>query len=202
MGSADEAAAETAPLRALPQTFTYSQAKAAGLSDRRIYRLRDQGAIAAIGRGLYRRNDAEVADVDLLEIARRASSATLCLTTALARHQLIDEIPARIDVALPRGQHQPATAAPVSWHSFDRATFHIGRNELRLDAETSIGLYSPERSIIDAIRLRHSEGSELAYLALRRWLRRGGSSPSQLLTMSRRFPRAERPLREALEILL
>lgn len=189
-------------LRMLPATFSYSQARNAGLSQRQLYRLRDQGLIESIGWGLYRRRDAEMVDVDLLEIAQRASSATLCLTTALARHGLTDEIPSSIDVALPRGQHRPATSAPVAWHSFDRATFEVGRTELPLDPETSIGLYDPERSIIDAIRLRHREGPELAYTALRRWLRRRGASPSELLAMARRFPNAERPLREALEILL
>ncbi|HEX5542390.1 MAG TPA: type IV toxin-antitoxin system AbiEi family antitoxin domain-containing protein [Micromonospora sp.] len=202
MGSGDEAGAENASLRVLPATFSYSQALDAGLSERRLYRLRDQGVIESIGRGLYRRHDADAADIDLIEIARRASSATLCLTTALARHGLTDEIPARIDVALPRGRHRPATSAPVAWHAFAPATFEIGRTELALDEETSIGLYSPERSIVDAIRLRHQEGPELAYTTLRRWLRRRGASPTELLATARRFPNAERALREALEILL
>jgi len=187
----------------LPATFTYTQARSRGISERSLYRLRDAGLIEAIGRGLYRRADADTStDIDLLEIARRAPRATLCLTSALARHGLTDVIPATIEVALPRGQHKPATAAPVTWHLFDPDTFEIGRTELRLDEETSIGLYGPERSIIDAVRLRHLEGPELGYSALKRWLNRRGSSPSELLTMARRFPQAERALREALEILL
>ena len=202
MGSPDETGAERAWLQMLPATFSYSEALRAGLSERRLYRLRDQGVLESIGWGLYRRHDDGEADVDLIEIARRAPSATLCLTTALARHGLTDEIPSRIDVALPRGRHRPVTSAPVAWHWFDRATFEIGRTELPLDPETSIGLYSPERSIIDAMRLRHREGPELAYTALRRSLSRRGASPAQLLAMARKFPNAERALREALEILL
>ncbi|MFE9653249.1 type IV toxin-antitoxin system AbiEi family antitoxin domain-containing protein [Micromonospora sp. NPDC006431] len=202
MGHADESAAERRGLRDLPLTFTYSQAMAAGVSRRRLYRMRDQGSIEVVGRGLYRRHDTEVVDIDLIEIARRAPLATLCLATALARHGLIDEIPSRIDVALPRGQHRPATTAPVAWHLFDPATFGIGRTDLPLDSETSIGLYGPERSIIDAVRLRHREGPDLAYAALKRWLRRRGAAPSKLLAMARHFPQVERPLREALEILL
>jgi hypothetical protein len=165
--------------------------------------MRDSGLIEAIGRGLYRRTDiGQSTDIDLLEIARRAPGATLCLTTALARHGLTDEIPATIDVALPRGQHRPATTAPITWHLFDPNTFDIGRTELALDAHSSIGLYGPDRSIIDAIRLRHREGSELGYNALKRWLGRPGSSPAELLSMALRFPQAEKALRQALEILL
>jgi hypothetical protein len=42
-----------------------------------------------------------------------------------------------------------------------------------------------KRSIIDAARLRHREGPELAYGALRRWLRQPGPSPAELLAMAR-----------------
>jgi hypothetical protein len=115
---------------------------------------------------------------------------------------LTDEIPNTIDVALPRGQHRPAVVAPITWHLFDRATFDVGRTELPVDPITSIGIYGPERCIIDAIRLRHREGSDLAYGALRRWLRRPGATPSDLLRMASDFPAVSKALREALEILL
>ena len=190
-------------LVALPATFTYSEARRGGLSERQLYRLRDDGVIEAVGRGLFRRTDANtLADVDLLGIARRAPAATLCLTSALARHGLTDEIPATIDVALPRGTYRPAVRAPVTWHLFDPHTFQIGRTTVPLDEQTSIGLYDAPRSIIDAARLRHREGSELVYGALSRWLSLRGSSPSELLAMARRFPQSERTLREAMEILL
>jgi hypothetical protein len=191
------------PIQGLESTFTHAQARRAGMSDRTLYRLRDTGEIQAIGHGLYRRNDIDTpADIDLLEIARRAPRATLCLTTALARHGLTDEIPERIDIALPRGRHRPTTTAPVTWHLFDPDTFDTGRADLALDEYTTIGLYGPERSIVDAIRLRHREGPELGYTALKRWLRRPGSSPAELLAIARGFPQAERALREALEIML
>ena len=192
-----------AVLAQLPLTFTYSQARRAGISDHLLYRMRDSGLIENVGTGLYRRADrAGSADVDLLEIAHRAPNATICLTSALARHGLSDEIPARIDVALPRGQHRPVVEAPAVWHHFDPATFEVGRTLIKIDEETSLGLYGPARSIVDAVRLRHVEGNELGLVALRRWLRRPGSSPSELLAVASRFPRAEKTIRHALEVLL
>jgi hypothetical protein len=198
--SADHAAEKA--LAGLPATFSYTEARAGGLSDRRLYALRDAGVIEQLGRGLFRRADsAGEADPDLLEIAHRAPRATLCLTTALARHGLSDTIPARIDVALPRGQRRPRTQAPVMWHAFAPDTFDIGRDEVTLTAQTTVGIYSPERCIIDAFRLRHLEGPEVAVEALRRWLRRRGAQPATLLRMARAFPKAEPPLHAALEIL-
>ena len=185
----------------LPATFTYSQARAAGLTKHQLYRLRDRGEIEAIGHGLYRQTSAPLADLDLLTIAERAPQATLCLTSALAEHRLTDTIPAEHDVALPRGTWHPHVDVPVRWHSFSTETFHIGRDRLALDDDTQIGLYNAPRTIIDAFRLRGALGPDLAYEALRRWLRRGGQ-PVELLRVAKSFPRAISPLRQALEVLL
>jgi hypothetical protein len=191
------------PLATLPSTFSFSEARERGLSERRLYALRDAGVLEMLGRGLYRRTDAPIeADTDLLEIAHRAAESTLCLTTALARHGLSDAIPGSIDVALPRGHRHPRTQAPVTWHAFAADTFGIGRDELLLADGVSIGLYSVERCIVDAFRLRHLEGPEVAHEALRRWLRRRGTQPATLLAMARSFPKAGPALRTALEIML
>lgn len=187
----------------LPTVFTYSDARRKGLSERKLYALRDQGDIESVGRGLFRRADTDSdVDMDLLEIAARAPEATLCLVSALARHGLTDLIPSEIDVALPRGHRRPRTHAPVAWHTFSLGTFGIGREELTLTSSMFIGIYGPERCIIDAFRMRHREGPELGITALRRWLAGPGPRPSRLLKMARAFPRVERALREALEVLL
>jgi predicted transcriptional regulator of viral defense system len=192
----------TDPRQLLGDTFRYGEARAAGLSDARLYRLRDTGAILPVGGGVYRWADAPPADIDLIEIAERVPRATLCLESALARHGLIDSIPPAIDVAIPRGNTRPVLQAPCRLHQFDRRTFELGREALDTGGRTSIGIYSPERSIIDIVRTRHLHGNDLAWEALRRWLRRPGSSPAQLIELSKHFARAEPALRNALEILL
>jgi hypothetical protein len=186
----------------LPVTFTYRQARQLGLSKRAVYELRDAGDIETLSRGLYRLRGAELADEDLVEIARRAPTATLCLGTALSRHQLSDEVAAAPDIAVPRGTRTPVTRARARWHRFDPVSFDLGRELLSLEGETVIGLYSAERSIVDAYRLRGREGHDMAHEALRRWLRRPGAQPSSLLELASHLPRGRTPLRHALEILL
>jgi predicted transcriptional regulator of viral defense system len=183
----------------LPDHFRYSGARA-HINERRLRELRAAGLIIQTGRGMYRKATA-AGDDDLIEIAAKAPRASLCLQSALARHDLTDDIPSAIDIALPRHTWPPATRAPVTWHQFDPRTFDIGRATLRLDGNLEIGLYSPERCIIDAYRLRHLEGAETANQALRRWLRQGGQ-PSTLLRDVKEFPHAEPAIRRALEILL
>lgn len=187
---------------AVPTVFTYSKARAAGISAERLYSYRNQGLIDQIGRGLYRWADAPEIDQDLLEVAYRAPRATLCLVTALARHGLTDAIPDRLDVAIPRGQRLPALRPIADIHVFARETFDLGRTEIAVGDKLSIGLYSAERSLIDIIRLRHREGADVAWQALRSWLRRKGAKPAALLSMAKYFHGAEAAVRNALEVVL
>jgi len=186
----------------LPSTFTLSQAREAGLTKKVLYRLRDRGEVEVLARGVYRRADAPERDFDLVPIALRAPEATLCLVTALARHGLSDALIAEPDIALPRGRRPPVATTPVQWHFFQPETFGLERSLIQLDEHVAIGLYSAERSIVDAFRLRGREGRDVANEALRRWLGRRGAEPVRLLELAAQLPRATMPLRNALEVLL
>ena len=98
----------------LPPVFTHADVRSRGISDRQLYEWRDAARIETLGRGIFIRPGLDV-DHDLLEISVRAPDATLCLASALARHQLTDDIPSVIDTALPRSLRQPRTNAPVRW---------------------------------------------------------------------------------------
>jgi predicted transcriptional regulator of viral defense system len=194
---------ESINLDGLPPTFTYQQARDAGLAKRRLYELRDAGALEQVSRGVFHQAALPwTADIDLIEIALRAPDATICLASALARHGLTDLIPATIDIALPRNSWRPTVKAPITWHAFHEETFSLGRETLALEPGTIIGIYSAQRCIIDAFRLRHREGTDLAIGALRRWLRGPGHHPSTLLDLATSFPTAQPALRAALEVLL
>lgn len=187
---------------ALPPAFTYTQARAAGISAERLYAYRNQKIIDQVARGLYRWAGAPEADLDLLEVAHRARQGTLCLVTALARHGLTDTIPAKVDIALPRGNRVPALREAIKVHVFARKTFELGRSTIAIDDAQTVGIYSPERTLVDVIRLRHREGPDVAWEALRRWLRRRGSVPASLVSMAKHFHDAERAVLNALEIIL
>lgn len=185
----------------LPEVFTHGAARRAGISDRALYQMRDFGNIDRVARGIYARPGLE-ADPDLVEIAVRAPSATLCLTSALAYHDLTDDIPAAINVALPRSQRPPKAEVPVTWHRFDSATFDIGRNTTPVTGQLAIGVYSSARTIVDTYRLRHLYGTDQALEALKRWLRTKGNEPAALLEMANCFPKSAPAIQSTLEILL
>lgn len=182
-------------------TLTPGTAERDGLSRSGLYRAARQGRYERIARGVYLPTDQTDANWDWLEAATRRPEATICLTSALAQHDLTDAIPAALDVAIRRGARIPATDSAIAWHSFDRATFGLGREEVSIaGSDLMIGLYSPERSIADAFRLRGDLGYELARDALKEWLRRGGK-PARLMDIATRLPRAKGPVLQALDLL-
>lgn len=183
------------------EALTPSTATRAGLSRSGLYRGARAGRLDRIARGIYLPTNAPAADWDQIEAATRRPQATICLTSALAYHDLTDAIPTALDVAIPRGSRTPASTGAIAWHHFDRATFEIGREEIAIPgSDQTIGIYSPERSIADAFRLRGDVGYELARDALREWLRRGGK-PARLIKIASQLPRAKSPVRQALEML-
>lgn len=187
-----------------PDLLELSELPALGLSRRRLTGLLDEGAYERIGPGQYlRAGAADDTTAAWMAIASKRPEATLCLLTAASLHDLTDEIPSRSHIAIPRGRKPIAAhTAPIAWHSFDPHTFEIGRREYQLPGGRTIGLYSPERTIIDLFRLRHEWGSDLAVEALKRWLHTSGGSSSALLAQATRFPKAKPAIRHALEILL
>lgn len=188
----------------LPAIIGRGDLERLGLSKHGLYALAKTGELEQIAPGYYMR-PAELDDTTATwaSIALRKPSATICLLSALSLHDLTDEIPRASDIALPRGERTLATRfTPIRWHSFDRDTFEIGRQHHQLTDDLTIGLYSAERTIIDAYRMRHELGADIANEALKRWLRRRGSTPSSLLELAKSFPKALPGLRTALEILL
>lgn len=191
-----------AALDALPPVFTYTDARRAGLGHRALYRVRNTGQVEALARGLFKKADAGLVDQILVAAVVRAPLAALCLTSALVHHDLSDAIPPAPHLALPRGTRPPSLSGQVTWHTFDVATFDLGRGRLPVGGGLFLGIFSAERTIVDTFRLRHLQGDDEAYEALRRWLRKPGVQPARLLRMAAHFPRSVGPIRRALEILL
>ncbi len=172
-----------------------------GLHRTTLHRRAQSGSFERIARGIYRPADAEPADNDFIEAAIKRPDAILCLTSALAYYDLIDDIPDAVDLAIPRGSRIPATEGAIAWHSFAAATFTLGRTSFPIPGtDLEIGIYSPQRCIVDAFRLRGHQGYETGPAALREWLRQGGK-PAALMEIAHQIPRAAAPLNHALEYL-
>ena len=181
--------------------LTIDSARALGLRKDEVYRMVQAGELERVGRGVYvRPGEVDPAVVSLAGATAVKPEATMCLTSALVHYELSDEIPLAMDIALPRGTRFPAGFEHVAWHAFGAATFEVGR--IAMAEQPELWIYSAERTIVDTFRLAHLEGIDQAHEALRRWIRRAGSSPASLLRTATYFPRSKATIRRALEVLL
>ena len=168
----------TQRLSDLPPTFTAHQARAGGLSSRDLATLSTADEIEELSSGVYRRSDAPpTAHLDLLAVCARAPHAVICGDSALALHELIDDIPAEVHIAVPRGSHRPAIAyPPPPTTQYAARTFGYAIERFEAAPGETIPVYSPARAVVDAMRLGGAAGRSMALGALNRYLRRYGQA--------------------------
>lgn len=160
-------------VRRVGPVFRSKDAVAAGISWRDLYALRDRGDIIELSRGTFQLAEAAGIDnIDFVAVCARVPHGMICLNSALAHWELSDEIPAEVHVAVPTGSHRPSIDhPPTRVHVFRHATFDLGRLHVTLDQGEQFWISDRERTVADAFRLRHLIGDDLAYGALRSYLR-------------------------------
>jgi predicted transcriptional regulator of viral defense system len=167
----------------LPPTFTTETALSRGVHPRALYAARDSGAIAELSHGVFRQADAPPASFpDLLAVAYRNTKAIVCLLSAAAVHDLTDEIPPAVQIAVPRSSRPPRISFPPTVVvRFEPSTFELGLTHLEAAPGESVRIYDPARTVVDLMRLRHRVGEPAALAALHRYLRRRDARPAELL---------------------
>ena len=178
-------------LASLPATFTTGEAVAQGVHPRDLYAARDSGVIIELSRGVFRHAEASLATYpDFLAVAHRAPRAIVCLVSAAAVHDLTDEIPAVVQIAVPKPSRPPHIAfPPTKVFRFDAKTFELGLSSVEAAPGELIRIYDPPRTVVDLMRLRHRFGEPVA----------SRSHALPMITRSRRASRARHtaPLNDA-----
>jgi len=147
-----------------------SEALALGLNRYQFYKLRDEGVIEPVSRGLYRLAELPpVRDPDLAVVASNFPKAVLCLVSALAWHDLTTQIPRRIDLAVERNARLPKQKnPPVRGYRFSGKRFSSGIERHYMDG-IELKVYNPEKTLADCFALRNRLGMDVAVEAMRRY---------------------------------
>jgi len=145
-----------------------AEALKAGIHPRTLYQLRDSGAIQQISRGVYRLAETEWSvDPDLLAVAARVPRGVICLTSALAVHELTTQIPHVVDVALPPGGWTPTIQhPPIRVYRFSDQSMRAGV-ESKVAHGVTIRMFNREKTIADCFKFRNKIGLDIALEALR-----------------------------------
>ena len=176
-----------------------SQALALGLNRYQFYKLRDQGVIEPVSRGVYRLAElAPLRDPDLAAVATRFPRAVLCLVSALAWHDLTTQIPRRVDLAVARNARLPLLDyPPVHGYRFSGKRFTSGIERHDLDGVV-LQVYSPEKTLADCFAFRSNLGMDVVLEALDLYRKRQRPDYAQILAYAR-ICRVEKLMRPYLE---
>jgi predicted transcriptional regulator of viral defense system len=159
-----------------------------GLHPRTVYGLRDAGELEQVSRGIYRLASAPVPPhLDLLVVAVRAPHAVVCLVSALAFHELTDEIPHEVSIAILRGATAPVIDhPPVRIFRFADFAYGLGIEHHTIEG-VELKIYSAAKSIVDAFRFRNRIGEDVAIKALANGLRSRRVRPAALLELAKKL---------------
>lgn len=189
-------------LRGLGGAFRSGQARTLGISPRTLAGLRDAGHLDQLSRGVFRLASLPVpANPDLLIVAARMPRAVLCLISALAFHDLTEEVPHAVHIALPRGAELPRLEhPPLHVIRLRPPSFRAGVELHRVDG-LDLRVFSPAKSVADCFQFRGQVGLDTALAALKALRRRRGFDPEDLLRFAK-VCRVERLVRGYLEAIL
>jgi predicted transcriptional regulator of viral defense system len=172
----------------------------AGLPRAAVQRLARAGELERIGRGLYALPGREVGESEaLVQVAKRVPEGVVCLLTALRVHDLTDQNPSKVWLAIDRKARQPQLDWPpleVVWWS--RRVLSFGITKKTIDG-VEVRVTSPAKTVADCLKYRNKIGTDVAVQALRDY-RRSRRSIDDLFEAAR-FCRVERTLRTYLEAI-
>lgn len=148
----------------------FVEARKYGISPAMLYRLRDQGVIQPMVRGLYRLAESPpLTHPDLIAVARKIPPAVICLISALAFHDLTDEVPHVVEYALPRGSEPPRLDwPPTHLYWFSGPAYSEGIETLAVDG-SPVRVYGPEKTLADCFKYRNKLGLDVVLAAVRRY---------------------------------
>jgi len=131
----------------------------------------------------------------------RAPRAVVCLLSAAAVHDLTDELPVAVQIAVPRRTWPPKIDhPPVEVFVWDPATFGLGLETVEAAPGERVRVYSPMRTAVDLMRMRRKLGESVAHIALRRYLARRDARVADLIDLADALD-VLGPVRSAVDIL-
>ncbi|RMG12192.1 MAG: transcriptional regulator [Deltaproteobacteria bacterium] len=157
-----------------------------GIHPRILYRLRDEGVLQQISRGVYRLAELPgLSQPDLVTVALRVPRAVVCLVSALAYHDATDEVPHEVQIALPRRTKTPRLDhPPLRTFRFSGPALFEGVQVVKIDG-VDVRIYDLPKTVVDCFRFRNKLGLDVAVDGLKQAIRRKGVRPADVLKYAR-----------------
>lgn len=145
-----------------------SEAIRYGISRYMLYKMRDDGQLEQISRGIYRLLDMPpISNPDLVTVSLRYPNAVICLISALSYHGITTQIPHVVSVAISREARIPKLdSPPIQAYKFSKDAFQAGIDTHLVDG-VPVRIYCPEKTLADCFKYRNKLGMDVVLEALK-----------------------------------
>lgn len=141
----------------------------AGFPTYLLYRLRDRGELLQLAPGLFKHPASTISEKHTYaEVAKRVPRGIICLTSALAFHEIGVQMPPKVWVALNRDEVRTRPRVeeiPVEFVWFSGAAFEEGQEVHEIEG-VEVPVYSPAKTVADLFKYRNKIGKTVAIEAL------------------------------------
>jgi predicted transcriptional regulator of viral defense system len=153
----------------------------AGITAATVSRMERDGSIIRLSRGLYQLADAAIeTHHSLAEAAKRLPKGVICLTSALAFHELTDQLPRRIWMAVGKKDWVPRDAERTIRIARFADTLLDNGVETHLVEHVPVRIFNVPKTIADCFRHRRSVGLNVAIEGLEQALRHRKARPADI----------------------
>ena len=177
-----------------------AELRAAGVTAATVSRMERDGEVVRLSRGLYQLSDAPLdADHSLAEAAKCAPRGVVCLVSALAFHQLTDQMPRQVWLAIGQRDWSPRGRPELKIVRFADRLLNDGV-ETHLIERVAVPIFGVAKTIADCFRHRRSVGLAVAIEGLQEALRQRKATPAEIARHAERgdIGTVMRPYLEAL----
>jgi predicted transcriptional regulator of viral defense system len=152
-----------------------------GVTAAAISRLERDGVIVRLARGLYQLPDAAIeTQHSLAEAAKLVPKGIICLTSALAYHELTDQIPPHVWIAIgPKDWRPRVKYPPLRVARFPPTQLRHGVEEHKVERVT-VRVFNIAKTISDLFRYRQTIGVNVGLEGLREGLRQQRVTPAEI----------------------
>ena len=153
----------------------------AGVTASTVSRMERDGEVVRLARGLYQLPDADLhVHHSLAEAAKRYPKGVVCLVSALAFHEITDQLPKKVWIAIGRNDWTPKPS------DVSVRVLRFSEDLLAQDVETHViegvpvKVFGVAKSVADCFRHRGKIGLNVALEGLQEALRQHKATPAEI----------------------
>ncbi|MCG2589512.1 type IV toxin-antitoxin system AbiEi family antitoxin domain-containing protein [Rhodohalobacter sulfatireducens] len=150
---------------------TMKELKEAGIHTRKVKETLEKDLVIKIKPGLYKLKDYQRDEYEsFVDIHKANDSAVICLSSALAYHELTTFNPSKITVAVPNNTDRfELDYPPIDVYFHRENIYNAGKKEVER-SYGSFKVYNKPKTVCDMFHYRNKLGEDLAFEGLRNYL--------------------------------